>query len=85
MKIKVLGIGCSNCRTLEDRTRQALAAMETDAEIEKVTDLGAIAGFGVMRLPALVVDDHVVLAGRVPKTDELVALLSEQVGVAPTS
>ncbi len=84
MKVKVLGIGCSNCRTLEDRTREALAVMGVTAEIEKVTDLSDIAGFGLMRLPALVVDDRVVLAGRVPKTVELVALLSDQVGVATT-
>ena len=66
MKIKVLGPGCANCVNLEKATRQAVADLGIDAEIEKVTDYAAIVGYGVMRTPALVVDEQVVLSGRVP-------------------
>ena len=66
MKIKVLGPGCANCVNLEKATREAVAALGIDAEIEKVTDYAAIVGYGVMRTPALVVDEQVVLSGRVP-------------------
>lgn len=66
MKIKVLGPGCANCVTLERVTREAVAALGVDAEIEKVADVGEIASYGIMRTPGLVVDEEVVLSGRVP-------------------
>jgi small redox-active disulfide protein 2 len=76
MEIKVLGPGCTNCTTLEKRTRDALAAMGVEAAVEKVTDFAEIASYGVMSTPALVVDDQVVVSGRVPKVDEIEALLT---------
>ena len=66
MKIKVLGPGCANCVNLERVTREAVATMGLDAQIEKVTDFATIVGYGVMSTPALVVDEKVVLSGRVP-------------------
>lgn len=66
MKIKVLGPGCANCVNLEKATREAVAALGIDADIEKVTDYAEIAAYGIMRTPGLVVDEEVVLSGRVP-------------------
>ena len=66
MKIKVLGPGCANCVNLERVTREAVTDLGIDAQIEKVTDFATIVGYGVMRTPALVVDEKVVLWGRVP-------------------
>ncbi|MBS2967022.1 thioredoxin family protein, partial [Actinocrinis puniceicyclus] len=66
MKIKVLGPGCTNCVNLERATRDAVAALGLEATIEKVTDYGAIMGYGVMSTPALVVDEKVLVSGRVP-------------------
>ena len=76
MKIKVLGSGCANCQTLEKRTSQAIEQLGLDADIEKVTDYVDIAAYGVMSTPALVIDEQVVLAGRVPKVAELQTLLT---------
>ena len=76
MKIKVLGPGCTNCTTLEKRTNDALAAADVAATVEKVTDFAEIASYGVMSTPALVIDDQVVVSGRVPKTAEIQALLT---------
>lgn len=73
--VKVLGSGCANCKTLEARAVEALAALGVEADIEKVTDYGEIASWGVMSTPALVVDDQVVLSGRVPTVDDLTHLL----------
>lgn len=76
MDIKILGTGCKKCQQLETLTRNALAELELDADISKVTDAGEIAAWGVMATPALVVDDHVVLAGRVPTQQALTSLLT---------
>lgn len=75
MNIKVLGPGCRNCVNLEKATREAVEALGIDAEIEKVTDYAAIAGFGVMSTPGLVVDGEVVLSGRVPTAAEVREIL----------
>lgn len=75
MQLKVLGSGCANCRTLESRTVEALHTLGVDAPVDKVTDFGEIASYGVMSTPALAIDDRVVLAGRVPTVDELVDLI----------
>lgn len=66
MHIKVLGPGCNNCKTLERITRDALTTLGLDATIEKVEDYPSIAAYGVMSTPALVIDEQVVISGRVP-------------------
>jgi small redox-active disulfide protein 2 len=74
--VKILGPGCKNCRTLETRTHEALASLGLDAQVEKVTDIGAIAGYGVMSTPGLVVDETLLVSGRVPTTAEITTMLS---------
>lgn len=71
MVIKVLGTGCSNCRKLEENTKKAVAELGIDAAIEKVTDIKDIMAYGVMKTPALVVDDKVKIMGRVPSPEEI--------------
>jgi small redox-active disulfide protein 2 len=77
MQVKVLGAGCANCHRLEDRANQALRELGADGTVELVTDFSQIAGYGVMGIPALVVDDRVVMTGRVPGVDEIVSLLED--------
>ncbi len=74
--IKVLGPGCRNCVTLDRVTREAVADLGLDATVENVEDYQTIMDYGVMTTPALVVDDQVVLAGRVPTPTALRQLLS---------
>ncbi len=76
MIIKILGSGCANCANLEAATRQATTELGIEATFEKVTDYGAIAGYGVMRTPALVVDERLVLSGRVPTAAQVSELLA---------
>ena len=80
MIIKVLGPGCANCVNLEKATRAAVGELGLDATVEKVTDYAAIAGYGVMRTPALVVDEVVVMSGRVPTTAQIRDLLAPPAG-----
>lgn len=80
MHIKVLGPGCKNCQNLEKNTEAALATLGVEATVEKVMDYAAIAGYGVLRTPGLVVDEEVVASGRVPKADEIADLLRRRIG-----
>ena len=77
MVIKILGSGCKNCEKLEKNTKQALANLKADADIQKVTDFGEIAGYGVMSTPALVIDEKVVSMGKVLKPEEVEKLLKK--------
>ena len=77
MKIKILGTGCSNCKNLEKATVNALAEMNLAAEVEKVEDIQKIMAYGVMRTPALVIDEKVVLNGRVPSVSELKEIITK--------
>lgn len=79
MLIKVLGPGCTNCKNLERVTREALEELGSDATIEKVEDYALIMGYGVMSTPALVIDEKVVVSGRVPTTSEMRELIAATV------
>ena len=76
MIIKILGSGCANCHRLEANAKDALATLGLDATIEKVTDVGDIASYGVMRTPGLVIDEQLLVSGRVPTTAEIATLLT---------
>jgi small redox-active disulfide protein 2 len=76
MEIKILGPGCPKCKTLEKMTREVVEQNGIEATISKVEDIVAIMNYGVMSTPALVVNEKVVLKGRVPSTDELKKLLT---------
>lgn len=71
MIIKILGAGCMNCKKLEANVRKAVEELGIEASIEKVTDFKDIVSYGVMRTPALVVDEQVKLVGKVPTAEEI--------------
>lgn len=71
MEIKVLGPGCVKCKKLEKMTRELVAENGIQAEIEKVDDILKIMQFGVMSTPGLVINQKVVLSGRLPSVAEL--------------
>ena len=75
MNIKVLGSGCSACEKLLERTQSAVKNAGIDAEVEYVTDMEKIMGYGVMAMPALVMDEKVVSAGKVLKEKEVLKLI----------
>lgn len=75
MEIKILGSGCANCNTLEQRTKEAVETLGLTATFDHVRDFAEIAGYGIMKTPGLVVDEDVIVSGRVPTTAQLVELL----------
>ncbi len=76
MDIKILGTGCTKCQILEKLTHAAVDQLGLDATFEKITDPGEIASWGVLATPALVIDEAVVLSGRVPSSDDVKRLLT---------
>lgn len=76
MHIKVLGTGCKKCETLMANVKEALEQTGIEATVEKVEDIQAIIGYGVMSTPALVIDDKVLVKGKVAKTKEIIKLIS---------
>lgn len=72
---KVLGSGCRNCVTTAKMIEDKAAALGVAVQVEKVTDMAAILGFGVMSTPGVVVDGTVVHAGGIPSADKVEAWL----------
>ena len=70
-KIKILGPGCPKCMKLADNAKTAAQQLKLDFEIEKVTDINDIVGFGVISTPALVIDGQVMVTGKVPSVEEM--------------
>lgn len=70
-KLQVLGPGCPNCRKLAEMVETAAGELGLAFELEKVTEIDRITGFGVMMTPALVVDGEVKVSGRVPSVAEI--------------
>lgn len=75
MIIKILGSGCKKCVVLGENAKAAAQAAAIDAKIEKVTDIVAIASYGIMSTPGLVIDEKVVSSGRVLSASEIGTLL----------
>lgn len=75
MIIKILGTGCAKCNRLEQLTREAVAELGMEASFEHVTDMDKIMTYPIMTTPALVVDEQVMVSGRIPSKGELLSYL----------
>jgi len=75
MKLTVYGSGCAKCQQLSANAEAAARRLGLEFEVEKITDVNAIIDAGVMRTPALAVDEEIVVEGKVPSSDELEQLL----------
>ena len=77
MEIKVLGPGCAKCQKTEEVVKEAVAESGVSAEVEKVTDILKIAGYGVMMTPAVVVDGEVQSVGKIPNKEDIKAWIGK--------
>jgi small redox-active disulfide protein 2 len=77
MEIKILGTGCSKCKTLEKLTREVVSKNGIDATITKVEDIMEIMKYNIMTTPALVIDGKVVTKGIIPSAAEIKQLLTK--------
>lgn len=75
--VKVLGSGCSRCEATAEMVRSEAAKLGLDVHVEKVTDYAAIAGYGIVSTPGLVIDGKVVHAGGLPKAEDVARWLAQ--------
>ena len=76
IEVKVLGPGCANCERLERMALEALTQLEQDhpgieVGFEKVTDPMRFHEYGVLRTPGLIINNQVVISGRLPTADQV--------------
>ena len=76
--IKVLGSGCKNCHTLYENTKEAVKAAGLSVEVEYITDLQKVMEYGVMSMPALVINEQIVSMGKVLKVTDIIKLFKNQ-------
>ncbi|NOX45400.1 MAG: thioredoxin family protein [Chlorobi bacterium] len=74
--IKILGTGCPKCKELEKTTREVADGMGLRAIITKEEDIMKIMSYGIMSTPGLVINEKVVVSGRVPSKKEIKEFLS---------
>ena len=75
MNIKILGPGCPRCKALEQSVINSLAELDIAADVSKVDDIMKIMEYGIMHTPGLVINDKVVMSGRVPSASEIKEIL----------
>ncbi len=75
--IQVLGSGCPTCKKLFELTKQAVSELDIKIEVEYVTDIQKIISMGIMSSPALVVNEKVLIFGKVPNFEEIKELLNK--------
>ena len=73
--IKVLGAGCKSCHEQYENAKQAVKNMGLDLEVEYITDMEKVMSYGVMSMPAIVVNEKVVSMGKVLKAADVEKLL----------
>ena len=78
--VKVLGAGCKSCHEMYENAQAAVKALGLDVEVEYITDMEKVMTYGVMSMPAMVVNEKVVSMGKVLKVAEVEKLLRGLIG-----
>lgn len=73
--VKVLGAGCKSCHEQYENAKAAVKALDLPVEVEYITDMEKVMEYGVMSMPAIVVNDQVVSMGKVLKAADVEKLL----------
>lgn len=77
MIIKILGTGCDKCDKSYDNALKALEELGIPGEVEKVTDLVTMMKYGILSTPGIVIDEKVVMTGRVATVEDFKILLKK--------
>jgi small redox-active disulfide protein 2 len=74
-KIKILGPGCAKCKTTYQNVLAALESTDIQADVEKVEDIEEMMKYNILSTPALMIDDEILVKGRVAQVKEIKELL----------
>lgn len=77
MDIKIVGPGCKNCQKLRENVETAISELGITPTVTKIEDMAEIVKTGVLKTPGLIIDDQVVVSGRVAKPKEIKELLQK--------
>jgi small redox-active disulfide protein 2 len=75
MDIKVLGPGCAKCQSLEKTVKEVVSALKLDIKVEEVKDMKKIMQYPILMTPGLVINEKVVMSGKVPSKAEVERLI----------
>ena len=75
MNIKVLGPGCAKCQMLEKTVKEVVDALKLDIKVEEVKDMKKIMQYPILMTPGLVINEKVVMSGKVPSKAEVEQLI----------
>jgi small redox-active disulfide protein 2 len=75
VEIKVLGTGCPNCKKTKAVVAEAIQELHVDVKVIEVQDIPSIMAYGVMSTPAIVIDEKVVSAGKVPAKSQVMEMI----------
>ena len=75
-QIKILGAGCSKCKTTYNNVLEALKALDIQADVIKIEDIEEMMTYNVLTTPVLMIDDVVKVKGRVADINEIKQLLT---------
>lgn len=76
MNIKILGIGCAKCNELERLTKEVIKEFSIDATIIEVKDMKLIMKYPILATPGLVINEKLVVSGKVPSKGELTSYIT---------
>ena len=80
MVIKILGVGCSRCRKLEQQVKDLVIEKNIETTIEKVTNIDDMMKYGIMTTPGLVINDKLKSTGILPKNEQIINWIEEEIG-----
>ncbi len=76
MEIKILGTGCSKCKTTYNNVLEALKETGVQADVTKIEDIEEIMKYNVLTTPVLMIDNIVKVKGRIADIIEIKAFLT---------
>ena len=75
MRVSVFGVGTNLDQVLLQSVQMAVEELKLSVEIDVVRDINQFMQKGISAIPALAIDDNVLVHGRVPSVTEIKGLL----------
>ncbi len=80
MEILLFGAGCPKCKKMSEVVDRVIREEAYDVTVKKIQDLKEMMSYGVMSVPALMIDGTLLVSGRVPSAPEVRRILAKACG-----